>query len=69
MDIDINQLSYEEQLELLSLLEEKERYEKYNKINFFEPYKFQKEFFDAGSKYKARFLCAANRKFSYRYAA
>jgi len=47
--------------ELLELLEMRSKWYKYNKILSFEPYDFQKKFYDASSKYKGRFLCAANR--------
>lgn len=47
--------------ELIELLEKREEYIKYNKLESFDPYKFQKDFYGASSKYKRRFLCAANR--------
>lgn len=62
LDMDlVMQLPLEDQEEILNLLKEKEEYERYNKIEDFKPYPFQLQFFNASSKYKRRFLCAANR--------
>lgn len=54
-------LTEDERYELMLLLEERDKYVKYNWLEFFEPYQFQKEFYNASTDYKRRFLCAANR--------
>lgn len=58
-------MNYEQKLEYLELLEAKKEIReynlKYNKLSSFVAYEFQKKFYDAGSKVKRRFLCAANR--------
>lgn len=61
MDINLNEMSEEEKSHLLDLLEEKHLYRKYNQHEFFEPYRFQMDFFNASKNAKRRFLCAANR--------
>lgn len=45
----------------LELLQELVRYKKTHKAEFFKPYPFQNKFYEAGAKYKARFLMAGNR--------
>ncbi|WPH64806.1 terminase large subunit [Vibrio phage vB_VpaP_SJSY21] len=57
----ISTLSEEERYELMLLLEDREEYMKNNWLEFFQPYKFQEEFYTASKQYKRRFLCAANR--------
>ncbi|MGL5958439.1 MAG: hypothetical protein ACRCZZ_07615, partial [Phocaeicola sp.] len=47
--------------ELLQLLADRDELIKYNKLASFEPYKFQEDFYTAGSTHRFRFLCAANR--------
>lgn len=59
--IDVSKLSDDEVEELLHLMELDEEYKKYNRILNFNPYPYQQKFFNAGSNYKRRFLCAANR--------
>lgn len=64
MDLSLDKLEKMDSLakqELLELLEEREEYERYNKYALFEPYQFQKDFFNASKNAKRRFLCAANR--------
>lgn len=60
-DYDLSSLDEEEAEQLLLLLKQRDRYVKTNKIEDFEPYPFQKMFYDASKGYKRRFLCAANR--------
>ncbi|MGL5014347.1 MAG: terminase large subunit domain-containing protein [Bacteroidales bacterium] len=47
--------------ELLELLAAREEWVKYNKLDSFDPYEFQKTFYEAGKSHRFRFLCAANR--------
>lgn len=60
-NIDLEDLSLEDREELLFLLEKHEEYEKHNVWEKYEPYEFQKNFFNASKNAKRRFLCAANR--------
>lgn len=59
--IDLSKLSKDVKEEILELLEARAKYKRFHKIEEFKPYKFQTEFYAAGTKYKRRFLCAANR--------
>lgn len=56
-----NRLSKEEKLYLLEILKTRDSYRKYNRMLSFKAYDFQKKFYEAGNKYRFRFLCAANR--------
>ena len=58
---EILRLSPEDQREYLELIEQYEEIRKYNKLNFFEPYPFQKKFYDKGADNNVRALIAANR--------
>ena len=60
-NIDLDSLPDHIKWEVIELLEDREKVIKYNKIDVFTPYKFQTDFYNAGAKYKRRFLCAANR--------
>lgn len=60
-NIDLSKLTVEEKIELLTILEDREKYWKYNKVQKFNPYEFQKRFYENSANYKRRFLCAANR--------
>lgn len=60
-NIDLSKLSEEERLELFALLQELEDYKRFNKIEYFTPYQFQLNFYEAGKRRNYRFLCAANR--------
>ncbi|MGL5582854.1 MAG: terminase large subunit domain-containing protein [Cetobacterium sp.] len=59
--MNLDKLSVEELKDLLEQLQEVEKYEKYNKMEYYSPYEYQKDFYKAGTKYKRRFLLAANR--------
>ncbi len=60
--IDFSEYSQSELLaELQERLERIKEFRKFNKIEYFEPMTYQKEFMDAGSKYKVRYLRAGNR--------
>ena len=54
-------LSPEDQKDYLDLLQKLEETRKYNKINYFQPYPFQKRFYDLGKDHPVRALIAANR--------
>ena len=54
-------LSPEDQKDYLDLLQKLEETRKYNKINYFQPYPFQKRFYDLGKDQPVRALIAANR--------
>ncbi len=60
-DYNLSEMTFEQKTDLLELLSQRETYIKTNKIEGFDPYPFQKEFFNASKDYKRRFLCAANR--------
>lgn len=60
-NIDFSTLPEEYKAELIELLEKREEWMKYNKLSSFQPYEFQKKFYEASLQYKRRFLCAANR--------
>ncbi len=61
----LDNLTYEEKLEYLSLLEERERQKeynlKYNKLAGFTPYDWQSDFMAASKLFKQRYLRAGNR--------
>lgn len=59
--IDLDSLPDHLKWEIIDLLEEREKAIKYNVVDNFSPYDFQEKFYAASSKYKRRFLCAANR--------
>lgn len=60
-NLDLSKLSDDQVSRLVHLLRLKKDYDKYNVIESFSPYEYQLKFYEAGKKYKRRFLCAANR--------
>lgn len=72
---DENELSFEEKVEailesdaseeekrnILELAKKRDSYKRINKAEFFEPYKFQKEFYAASADYRFRLLLCGNR--------
>lgn len=59
--IDLSKMSPEDKEELFLILNELDKYKNTNKIEYFNPYKFQDDFYKAGKSHNFRFLCAANR--------
>lgn len=59
--IDLSKMSPEDKEELFLILSELDKYKNTNKIEYFNPYKFQDDFYKAGKTHNFRFLCAANR--------
>ena len=60
-EIEFSRLTPEDQKDYLGLLKKLEETRKYNKIDYFQPYPFQKKFYDLGATQKVRALIAANR--------
>ena len=59
--MELSKINYNEREELLLLLTQRKKYLRYNQCELFEPYEFQKKFYNASKKHQRRFLCAANR--------
>lgn len=58
----IQQLIEAEDWEALASLQGQiEYHNKYHSVSTFDPYPFQKKFYDSGNKYRYRFLMAGNR--------
>ncbi|MEX3002698.1 terminase large subunit domain-containing protein [Serratia fonticola] len=58
--INLDDLTDEEQAELLDLLEEEDEYRRTHSLFFYSPYDKQREFMDAGSEYTERTFMAGN---------
>lgn len=59
--LEAGELRLEDKMFLLDLLKQRDQIRRYNKANYFKAYEFQKKFYEAGTKHRFRFLCAANR--------
>jgi len=59
-DFDPSLLSEDEQIQLLEILQSEKEYEDTHKMFAYRPYKKQREFLDAGSKFTERVLMAGN---------
>lgn len=56
----IERLSSKEKIELITLLEEKRLRKRRNAMQYFEPYPWQRKFYEAGKEHRQRLLMAAN---------
>lgn len=59
--IDFSKIPDHLKAEIVELLVARENWKKYHRLEDFDPYPFQKRFYEASKHYKRRFLCAANR--------
>lgn len=58
----LDNMSHEQLEHLYQFLEEEKTFSTYNKLAYFEPYSYQRKFFNAGSEYNYRMLCTGNQQ-------
>lgn len=59
--VESGELSGEKLKDVLELLQQRENYKRFNKSDYFNPYPYQKKFYELGANNRYRFLCAGNR--------